>query len=892
MLTIVYAGTDDLGLADGSTILFVDKTNTNCSDGNTRATALNPDSPWCSVGKSLDTALGNDTIYIVGNTTYFGYADLQDRYLNGYLRIWGYPNYRPNVTMGEEAVWNGTAIWGNVSIAGRNVWRTNFSISSGNRGFVSLPNGTTLLTSNTITDVNGSYGGVGMCVFNPSGEFATCQFNDTSFDPNGQLIRMRGSQAETIKIDDVDAPIWISNLHIPNSDIGISLLNVTNVLIENCSFDTNRYDIAIDTKTGVTGTNYTIRNNEHNFNWNNIWTWGDFYTSGITSAQPAHILIDGQSSAVNNVFINHNDFTGSFDGIRQKITYTSSQDHEYAFNNFSNIHDDAFELGETTNQNTTVKNNYLYDVFVCFSTAPAHSNLSMSFIYNNLCYANKSVFYQRPSTYWPGKAVKNYNESGRYASVNWSWSNNLLYGGGSAAQSTAWETRTPYVGQVNFNNVTNNILYTYDAFVMKGSGNNTNTLFDFNNYYREQPGDLGEYWGDESDGTNRADLADAKAAAGWPAAWDVNSLNIQPDYNTTVGWGGKAGLLWNSTMIDAGVSHSWRITDFFGNPIYGTPDIGAVEYQPTYNVSALSFMVGTMTRVYADGLSRNINASTGSSAELFISNFTAYSGTTARPLMMDVLVYSDSITLFNFTANVSTAKSLIYTFQGLNASTIYNVSVNGVLLGNVTTDASGDVSYSYSAAAGVRNFVLVPTQNGTEAAPVISALLNTSLSSTSERITFTTDVATNGTVMISNGTVSAISTQATFTTGHTFDMVGLVANMTYYWNVTACTVGGTCANSINYSFTTPEAVEPAVHIASQESIILTSVQSGNAIFYFTIIVALAFVLVGIIAFFTNINNMQQLNVQGGIMELSMVVVLVVVVLIGMIWIGSMIAAIG
>jgi hypothetical protein len=72
-----------------------------------------------------------------------------------------------------------------------------------------------------------------------------------------------------------------------------------------------------------------------------------------------------------------------------------------------------------------------------------------------------------------------------------------------------------------------------------------------------------------------------------------------------------------SPAIDAGVDLG-QVTDHFGNPIYGTPDIGAVEYQPPYAMGTDPVDVSANVRVYADGKFRNTAAPSGTTAILAI----------------------------------------------------------------------------------------------------------------------------------------------------------------------------------------------------------------------------------------------------------------------------------
>jgi len=129
----------------------------------------------------------------------------------------------------------------------------------------------------------------------------------------------------------------------------------------------------------------------------------------------------------------------------------------------------------------------------------------------------------------------------------------------------------------------------------------------------------------------------------WPLVWDYNSYS--PVANTTDGihfsqdivrdvhsLAGKEPALavaapedpadftpaWNSPLIDAGTALEYRSSDFFGNPIYGTPDIGAIEYQPPYVMGVNAIDTTADVRVYANGKFRNTAAPSGTSAVLSV----------------------------------------------------------------------------------------------------------------------------------------------------------------------------------------------------------------------------------------------------------------------------------
>ena len=71
-----------------------------------------------------------------------------------------------------------------------------------------------------------------------------------------------------------------------------------------------------------------------------------------------------------------------------------------------------------------------------------------------------------------------------------------------------------------------------------------------------------------------------------------------------------------SPAIDAGTSAATS-TDYAGNPIYGTPDIGAYEYQPPYTFASNNIPTTGSTRLYSDGKYRMVTATSSASTGVF-----------------------------------------------------------------------------------------------------------------------------------------------------------------------------------------------------------------------------------------------------------------------------------
>lgn len=102
--------------------------------------------------------------------------------------------------------------------------------------------------------------------------------------------------------------------------------------------------------------------------------------------------------------------------------------------------------------------------------------------------------------------------------------------------------------------------------------------------------------------------------------------------------GGNFHLTYLSPAIDSGQSVGLT-GDLLGNPIYGTPDIGAYEYQPPLTTGADSIDVAGCARIYKDGKFRNLFATNGTLTSLTVApagGWTTYLSGQVRPEWMNV----------------------------------------------------------------------------------------------------------------------------------------------------------------------------------------------------------------------------------------------------------------
>ena len=195
-------------------------------------------------------------------------------------------------------------------------------------------------------------------------------------------------------------------------------------------------------------------------------------------------------------------------------------------------------------------------------------------------------------------------------------------------------------------------------------------------------------------------------------------------------------LAWNSPAIDAGFQW-WSageikayggapidMSDFDGNPIYGTPDIGPFEYQPPYRMGIDALAATSGVRLYGDGKYRNLSAPSGATALLSVApavGWGSFTATEIRPFWMDLAVSTwqtsgDYVRQWTETSDALGAAAIAHIVGGLAPNTNYNVSVNGVwgsgLSGSavaggvVRSDASGQITFTYSGEYSSETFAL------------------------------------------------------------------------------------------------------------------------------------------------------------------------------------------
>ncbi|MFA5744607.1 MAG: peptidoglycan-binding domain-containing protein [Candidatus Paceibacterota bacterium] len=248
------------------------------------------------------------------------------------------------------------------------------------------------------------------------------------------------------------------------------------------------------------------------------------------------------------------------------------------------------------------------------------------------------------------------------------------------------------------------------------------TTFDYNLY---KPFDDSKFY-------NTDDNSNNTSWATYHSANELNSNNSDPLFvNATGNYTAVTDfqLSYLSPAIDAGTDVSLT-TDYAGNSIYGTPDIGAYEYQPPYTVGTTPVPTSGSIRIYSDNKYRALVATT-TATTIPAANFSVtpvdgfYTASTSQ--YMDITIDSwltsgtknkqwtatSSIAAFN-----THATSTVYTIGDLTPSTYYTFNLDSSASTTAITnnsqctngicksDADGSLTFTYVGGYSTHTFAL------------------------------------------------------------------------------------------------------------------------------------------------------------------------------------------
>jgi hypothetical protein len=204
-----------------------------------------------------------------------------------------------------------------------------------------------------------------------------------------------------------------------------------------------------------------------------------------------------------------------------------------------------------------------------------------------------------------------------------------------------------------------------------------------------------------------------------------------------------------SPAIDKGID-VFLTSDYDGNHIYGTPDIGAYEYQPPYTNGTDLIDITSPLRIYADGKYRYTAATSGTqTANFSVAPEGGYSGSNHQEYINATLNSWLTTGTRNkqWTAGSNIATNTIYTIGDLVPSKYYQFKLDGLASTSTITGAtctnglclsspSGFLTFTY--AGGYSTHIFALEQN--IEAPTNVGILSISADSTSQ-LTVTAKIA-------------------------------------------------------------------------------------------------------------------------------------------------------
>lgn len=505
------------------------------------------------------------------------------------------------------------------------------------------------------------------------------QISDSSFS-SGSIFKNSNISSSTL-----------ASYYVNNSS-GFTLQSNTSINPRNSGFYIiGSHDINLISNTVTNTLNYSFYvNNSYNINFSSNYStsanYGGFmFTSGSHDITSTSDTADGTLS------------TGFWaDGTVYNLTYTSSiakNGHSDGFGVIDNVHDVtynkclAFNNGNKsstsdgdgftshiTNYNIYVNNSIAYN-----NTASGYAMVgnSSGHIYNSIAYNNSGD--------WSSTGGVNQVRGNFYFSLlglnpttntGWDLKNSIGYNG---YQAEIWKTSDNYTTQDYnlYKPISDSLFATLDG------GN----LISWNTYSSREPN------------SNKSD-----------------PLFINAPTNFA--------LQETSPVIDSGTDVGLT-TDYSGNPIYGTPDIGPYEYQPPYTIGTDKIDIGGGARIYEDGKFRTLHTANTILADLAITpslGFQTFSGTTTRPSLLDVSAISwtnsgDHYKSWTESSASSTLTNTIHTVGDLKPNTQYSVSVDDILGLNINgascisgvclSNSSGEITFTYTGTYSTHKFDVV-----------------------------------------------------------------------------------------------------------------------------------------------------------------------------------------
>ncbi len=509
-----------------------------------------------------------------------------------------------------------------------------------------------------------------------------------------------------------------SNVTIQNSTLnpGIQVNNATDLTLTNTSW--------LAAFTVSTGSDVTITDSPHagGITLNTVTT-GIIEDVSISSGTAGVLFTDSSDITVNDTDVSNATSYGAFQvsGTSHNITFNRCTANNNSINGF--VQEDT--SNDIEHNNCTANNNLgigflaresSYDITYRYSEASYNGTLNTvtdggGFLPHDL--ANDIKCYYCVS-------IGNYNQGSGDVSDG---SNNAFYNGvtwrnGYASGDTfrGNTVSTPSVRSNVYYRKTNGGSFVVNNGIFGGGKPRelldtqpAYTTLDYNLY---KPLDNNKFFS--------TDAVNDVSWTTYHSSNEANSINNDPLF--TNGSGSYSvptdfQLTYLSPAIDSGTDVGLTV-DYIGNPIYGTPDIGAYEYQPPYTMGTDEIDINGDVRVYEDGKFRNTQTVSGTTADLTVTPSGGFgAGDYSEWMDITITTWDTSGTYKKVWSEESSSigsASTVHTVGDLQPNRQYSVKVNNVLGQNVTggscsggyctSNSSGEISFTYTGGYSTVNF--------------------------------------------------------------------------------------------------------------------------------------------------------------------------------------------
>lgn len=503
-----------LPMAPPNSTLYVNGSNPNCNSSNLRGIANNSATPWCDIDDAFSKVWGGDTVIIANGqyrqTSGYSYSANTYTYPVSYI---GQSSGGVNLTSGYIQYENTTnGQWNNASTASINLWNSTTITNSGTVACHYLNNMQPIFVYSSYSALISTSGTDGVTTegtyWDNTNKVLWIKMNSTN-NPNTTALSC--SRTSVLSLTGVN------NAHFHNLTF---LGGYPPVAVKSSSTPSKNIDFSYNEVIGGHGisavdfryvTNVTIGYNEVHSSRPSDWMWEDMKTS---LAQEISAI--GTRSAREGVIIRNNNVSGYFNGI---MMYTDALGQSYGLTCINNIirdmYDDALELEDYGNA-YNISNNDVLDTYQSISMAPFNSSQNRSIIEYNLLLSNKMARITPTSSIF-GVGIKALeNDAINNVTIN---QNTFYTGQGIYGKD---KVRT-----ISNSNITNNLFYAFDSYVLYVSGlASRGTYYDYNAYYSNNSLPIFKNWNNDTNNVTFTTLTSAKASSQNPG-WDNHSINTE-----------------------------------------------------------------------------------------------------------------------------------------------------------------------------------------------------------------------------------------------------------------------------------------------------------------------------------------------------------------------------